>query len=89
MDTTVLSLFAFQLLAVVGGVALLVFWVRRRYAPEWSSLGWGALTFPLSQLLRIPLLLAMAALLNPVAVSWDPDLLFWINFSVLTLTSGL
>lgn len=89
MNPTVLSMLTAQLLAVVVGVVLLVLWVRVRYAPAWGSLGWGALTFPLSQLLRIPLLLAAAALLNPVAANWDPDLLFWVNFAVLTLTSGL
>lgn len=89
MNTTVLVMLIVQLLAVVVGVALFVLWVRVRYAPAWGSLGWGALTFPLSQLLRIPLLLGAAALFNPVAVNWDPESLFWINFVVLTLTSGL
>lgn len=89
MNTTVLGMLVVQLLVVLVGVLFLALWARRRYAAAWSSLGWGALTFPLSQLLRIPLLLGMAVLVNPVAASWDPERIFWINFAVLTLTSGL
>jgi len=89
MNTSVPVLLIFQLIAVLVGPLLLALWIRRRYGAAWSSLGWGALTFPLSQILRIPLLLGTAALVNPYAAQWDPQLLFWINFVVLTLTSGL
>lgn len=89
MNSTVLGLLLVQLLVVVFGPLLLALWIRRRFGAAWSSLGWGALTFPLSQLLRLPLLLGTAALLNPVAQAWDAERLFWVNFVVLTLTSGL
>lgn len=89
MNSAVLGLLFVQLVVVVVGPLLLALWLRRRYGPAWSSLGWGALTFPLSQLLRLPLLLGTTALLNPVAQAWDAERLFWINFVVLTLTSGL
>lgn len=89
MNTTIVGLLVAQLLVVLVGPLLLALWIRRRYGAAWSSLGWGALTFPLSQLLRIPLLLGTAALVNPIAEQWDADKLFWINFVVLTLTSGL
>jgi len=89
MNTSVLGMLVFQLIAVLVGPLLLALWIRRRYGAAWSSLGWGALTFPLSQLLRIPLLLGTAALVNPYAEKWDAALLFWVNFVVLTLTSGL
>lgn len=89
MNTTVLGMLVTQLVVVLIGPLLLALWIRRRYGAAWSSLGWGALTFPLSQLLRIPLLLGTAALVNPYAEKWDAELLFWVNFVVLTLTSGL
>lgn len=89
MNTTIVGLLFAQLIVVLVGPLLLALWIRRRYGAAWSSLGWGALTFPLSQLLRIPLLLGTAALVNPIAEQWDADRLFWINFVVLTLTSGL
>jgi len=89
MNTTILGMLVAQFVVVLVGPLLLALWIRRRYGAAWSSLGWGALTFPLSQLLRIPLLLGMAALVNPYAEKWDDSLLFWVNFVVLTLTSGL
>jgi len=89
MNTTIIGLLVVQLIVVLVGPLLLALWVRRGFGAAWSSLGWGALTFPLSQLLRIPLLLGTAALVNPYAKEWDADRLFWINFVVLTLTSGL
>ena len=89
MNTTVLGMLVTQLVVVLVGPLLLALWIRRRYGAAWSSLGWGALTFPLSQLLRIPLLLGTAALVNPYAEKWDAELLFWVNFVILTLTSGL
>lgn len=89
MNTTIVGLLAAQFIVVLFGPVLLALWIRRRFGAAWSSLGWGALTFPLSQLVRIPLLLGTAALVNPYAMEWDADRLFWINFVVLTLTSGL
>ncbi len=89
MNTTVLGMLVTQLVVVLVGPLLLALWIRRRYGAAWSSLGWGALTFPLSQILRIPLLLGTAALVNPYAEKWDAELLFWVNFVILTLTSGL
>jgi uncharacterized membrane protein YhfC len=53
---------------------------------------WGALAFIASQVVRIPLLLALTALLqftNLIPRGTDPNLIFAINFVVLTLTSGL
>ncbi|MBX3052458.1 MAG: YhfC family intramembrane metalloprotease [Caldilineaceae bacterium] len=89
MNATIIGLLAVQLIVVIIGPLLLALWIRRRYGAAWSSLGWGALTFPLSQLLRIPLLLGTAALVNPLAKQWDAELLFLVNFVVLTITSGL
>ena len=89
MNPTAAGLLATQLLVVLVAPLLLALWIRRRFGAAWSSLGWGALTFPLSQLLRIPLLLGVAALVNPYAAQWDAELIFWVNFIVLTLTSGL
>ncbi len=89
MNTTIVGLLIAQVIVVLVGPLLLALWIRRRFGAAWSSLGWGALAFPLSQLLRIPLLLGMAALVNPYAQEWDADRLFWVNFVVLTLTSGL
>ncbi len=89
MNTSLLFMLIVQLIAVVAGSLLLALWIRRRFGASWKSLGWGALTFPLSQLIRIPLLLGMAALVNPYAKSWGEDRVFWVNFVVLALTSGL
>jgi uncharacterized membrane protein YhfC len=89
MHTTVFALLVVQLITVLAGPILLALWIRRRYGASWSSLGWGALTFPLSQMVRLPLLAGAAALLNPVASGWDAETLFWFNFIILTLTSGL
>lgn len=89
MNSTVIGLLAVQFLVVLVAPLLLALWIRRRYGAAWSSLGWGALTFPLSQLLRIPLLLGTAALVNPYAEQWDSEEIFWVNFIVLALTSGI
>lgn len=89
LNVSVLGMLIVQLVAILVGPLLLALWIRRRYGAAWGSLGWGALTFPLSQLLRIPLLLGAAALVNPYAKTWDAELLFWVNFVILTLTSGL
>ncbi len=89
MNTSMLALLIVQLITVLVGPILLAVWIRHRYGAAWSSLGWGALTFPLSQAARLPLLLGTAALLNPLAQEWDAEVLFWSNFVILTLTSGL
>jgi len=65
MNTPVLAMLIVQLVVVLVGPLLLALWIRRRYGAAWSSLGWGALTFPLSQIVRLPLLLGAAALVNP------------------------
>jgi uncharacterized membrane protein YhfC len=83
MNTTIVGLLAAQFVVVLVGPVLLALWIRRRFGSAWSSLGWGALTFPLSQLLRIPLLLGMAALVNPYAKEWSADRLFWALVIVL------
>lgn len=78
-----------ELLAVVVGPVLLAWWIRRRYAASWSALGWGALAFVAAQMVRLPLLIAVTMLLNPLLQRADPADGFWINFVLLSLTSGL
>lgn len=78
-----------ELLAVVGGPALLAWWIRRRYAASWSSLGWGALAFVASQAVRLPLLIGATLLFNPLLRRDAAAAGFWINFALLALTSGL
>lgn len=78
-----------QLLIVLAGPILVAFWVRRRYGAVWSSFFWGALTFVLSQLLRIPLLLVFQTVVNPRAAEWSEPTLFWTNLVILSLTAGI
>lgn len=68
-------------------VAVLVCWVvaTRRLPARWSSIGWGALTFPLSQVARFALLIPLTLLLQPaLGARFAP-----VNTALLILTSGL
>jgi uncharacterized membrane protein YhfC len=82
-------LLIFQLIAVVAGPILLALWIRRRWGAPWSALGWGALAFVGSQAVRLPLLIGSSLILNPFFTDTDPNVLFWINLVILSLTSGL
>lgn len=79
-----------QFVAVV--FLVLAAWIvgTRALRTRWSSIGWGALAFPLSQVLRFGLLTALTVALAPIgrdspAPSWVPLL----NTTILVLTSGL
>lgn len=78
-----------QLLVVVIGPILLAIVIRRRWQARWSSLGWGALAFVGSQAIRLPLLIGSSLILNPYFADTDPAVLFWVNLTILSLTSGL
>ena len=78
-----------QTLCVVGGVLAFSWWLRRRLPVRWSTWGWGALAFVLSQAVRLPLLLGLTLVLNPIFKGTDPGAVFWLNLVVLAGTSGL
>jgi len=82
-------LVAIQGITVIVGTIALGWWLRRRLAARWSTWAWGALAFVCSQLVRVPLLLAISVLTRPYFTGTDANVLFWINFVVLSLTSGL
>ena len=75
-------------LVIALPVVAATLWKQRSRA-LWSSLIFGAVTFLIAQLVRLSLLQGLSLLLNPVARSWDPALLLWINSALLVITSGL
>lgn len=88
-NPVVLTMLVVELaLVVILPVAAATVW-RRHSAALWSSLAFGAITFVLAQLIRLSLLQGLSLLLNPVARSWEPALLTWLNGALLVLTSGL
>ncbi len=86
----IVAMIVLQILLVVGGPLLLAWWVHRRFGASWSSWGWGALTWTVSQmLLRIPLLAVVTIALRGRFADMDPDTAFWINLVVLTISAAL
>lgn len=84
-------LFVAQGLIVLTGVIVLAVVLHRRLPAMWRSWVWGAITFIASQLVRIPLLLALTAFLqitNLIPRNTDPNVTFAFNLIVLSLTSG-
>jgi uncharacterized membrane protein YhfC len=82
-------LFVAQGLIVLIGVIALAIVLHRRLPAMWRSWVWGAIAFIASQLLRIPLLLALTAISQTLGWDFGQEGNFWFNFAVLTLTSGL
>ncbi len=78
-----------QLLVVVSGTLALGWWLRHQLPVRWQTWGWGALAFVASQAARLPLLVAITFMSRPYFTGTSPELLFWINFALLTGTSGL
>lgn len=75
-------------LVIALPVVAATLWKQRSRA-LWSSLAFGSIAFALAQLIRLPLLQGLSLVLNPVARSWDPAPLIWINTTLLVITSGL
>jgi uncharacterized membrane protein YhfC len=82
-------LFALEGVIVLLGTLGLGWWLRRRYATRWGTWVWGAIAFAGSQILRIPLLVLLTALLPQLGFRPDQETAFWFNLIVLALTSGL
>ncbi len=79
-----------QAIIVIIGTLWFSRWVGRRLQVRWKTWGWGALAFVASQVARIPLLLAFNAFfVVPLGSELSQDQIFWINFVILTVTSGL
>jgi uncharacterized membrane protein YhfC len=78
-----------QTLMVVLGVLLLGWWLHWQRAARPSTWGWGALAFVASQAVRLPLLIGITIAAGPYFTDLDPEIAFWINFAILTTTSGL
>lgn len=86
---TVPILLALEAIVVVFGSIGLGWWLQRRLGVRWSTWAWGALAFVGSQALRLPFLTLLTVLLAPIAPEPDSPLIFWINFAILGVTSGL
>lgn len=82
-------LLVLQTSVVVLGVLGLALWLRRTLPARWRTWGWGGLAFVGSQVVRLPLLLAITALSRQYAGDIDVGTAFWINFAILVPTSGL
>lgn len=79
-----------EVVVVIVGTLLFSWWWSQHFDARWKSWGWGALAFIGSQAARIPFLLAVTALFAPDdAASLDEDTIFWLNFVILVVTSGL
>lgn len=70
--------------AVLGVAAFAVF-LRVRYHVRWSTWAWGALTFIVSQLLRLPLLSAA----NTMMLDVNPTTLAVVSIALALITSGV
>lgn len=64
-DALPITILAVTLVALLVGVVGLAVLVSRRVDGRWSTLGWGALAFVGSQVVRLPLLALATALLPP------------------------
>jgi uncharacterized membrane protein YhfC len=82
-------LFVAQGLIVLIGVIALAVVLHRRLPAMWRSWVWGALSFIASQVARIPLLLALTAISQMLGWNFGQEGNFWLNWAVLSLTSGL
>lgn len=82
-------LFVAQGLIVLAGSLTLAVVLHRRLPATWKSWIWGTLTFIASQMVRIPLLIALTAASQMLGWNFGTEGNFWFNFAVLTLTSGL
>ncbi len=81
-------LLTLQAIIVIIGTLWFSRWVGRHDPNGWRTWGWGALAFVASQVARIPLLLAFSTLFAQGS-ELSQDQIFWINFVILTVTSGL
>lgn len=81
-------LLVLQAMTVIVGPILLGWWLRRRFDVPWQIWGWGALAFVGSQVVRIPLLVALTVLLPPDSLPFSEGQLFWLNLLILTLSAG-
>ncbi|MBA3533912.1 MAG: YhfC family intramembrane metalloprotease [Ardenticatenales bacterium] len=82
-------LLTLQAIIVLIGPVLLGWWLQRRFGPHWSSWGWGALAFVASQVARMPFLIGLTLLGQRSGADPDPNLAFWSNLLVLSITAGL
>lgn len=79
------ALLAGQVTLVTVGVVVAWVVAGRRLPAPWSAIGWGALTFPLSQVARFALVMPVTFLLTQVM---GPNLGV-VNTILLVVTSGL
>ena len=56
-------LLALQIVLILGGVVAAWFLAHRFLAARWAAIGWGMLAFPVSQILRLVVLVPVTALL--------------------------
>jgi uncharacterized membrane protein YhfC len=82
-------LFALEGAIVFFGVIAFAWWLHRRLHARWGTWFWGALAFGGSQVVRLPVLLLLTTLLPQIGLRLDPEMAFWVNLAVLSLTSGL
>lgn len=78
-----------QTLMVVASALLLGWWLHRRLAARRSTWLWGAVAFVTSQAVRLLLLIGATFAARPYFGGINQATAFWINFTVLTITSGL
>ena len=77
-----------QLLVVLAGVITLAILLHRRLPEQWRTWGFGALTFILSQVARLPLLSAATALISVVLTPAHPAFVLTVA-GIQLATSGL
>lgn len=85
-------LFVLQAVVIFGGVIALAVVLRRRLPARWRSWVWGALAFIASQIVRLPLLLALTVFFqqtNIIPRDTNRDVVFWFNTLFLAITAGL
>jgi len=73
----------------MANALLLGWWLHRRLAARRSTWFWGVVAFVTSQAVRLLLLIGATFAARPYFGGINQATAFWINFTVLTITSGL
>lgn len=84
-DPFVFAAFCLSASLALGGPVIAALWVRRKTKGPWEALGWGVLTFTVSQLvLRLPWQIPLGLWLKDDLARSPALLLAWLAFSAST-----
>ncbi|MDO5628846.1 MAG: YhfC family glutamic-type intramembrane protease [Mobilicoccus sp.] len=82
---TPIALLSSQLVVVIAGVLICWIVAVRVLPTRWAHIGWGALAFPLSQVLRFALIIPLTLALTPLV----GEQIALVSTIILVITSGV